>query len=108
MRCEAGWGAVVRAIIAAVAIYIGQVIIDPSIVLKLNAKHQITADELREALQWPANVQVGPEIHPEHGLRWIALATTAASRQVIAALLPAPYWAGEMADTWVVKTARWV
>jgi hypothetical protein len=91
-----------------VAIYIGGVIIDPSIVAKLNTKHQVTQDELREALQWPAEVQVVREVHPEHGLRWIALATTATSREVLATLLPAPYWEGEEADTWVVKTARWV
>jgi hypothetical protein len=91
-----------------VAIYIGKAIIDPPIVAKLNTKHQVTQDELREALEWPAKVRVAREVHPEHGLRWIALARTATSREVIATLLPAPYWEGEEADTWVVKTARWV
>jgi hypothetical protein len=92
----------------AVAIYIGKAIIDPPIVAKLNTKHQVTQDELREALEWPAKVRVAREVHPVHGLRWIALARTATSREVIATLLPAPYWEGEKADTWVVKTARWV
>jgi hypothetical protein len=91
-----------------VAIYIGQVIIDPSIVAKLNTKHQVTQDELREALQWPASVHVAREVHPEHGPRWIAVARTGASREIIATLLPAPEWEGDAADTWVVKTARWV
>lgn len=75
----------------AVAIYIGKAIIDPPIVAKLNTKHQVTQDELREALEWPAKVRVAREVHPVHGLRWIALARTATSREVIATLLPAPY-----------------
>lgn len=89
-------------------IYIGWVVIDPSIIMKLNTKHQVTEHELREALQWPATVSAAPEEHPEHQLRWVALATTSENREVIAALIPAPEWAGEDADTWVVVTARWI
>ena len=89
-------------------IYIGQLIVDPTIVSKLNTKHQVTEVEVREAFQWPARVEVGLEVHPEHGLRWVALGSTAAGREIIAWLLPTPDWAGDLADTWVVKSARWV
>lgn len=90
------------------AIYIGRLVIDPGIVAKLNMKHQVTMDELRDALQWPARVHAAVEDHPDHGVRWLALGMTAGSREVLATLLPTPSWEGERADSWVVKTARWV
>ena len=90
-------------------IYISRVIVDPSIVAKLNEKHQVTVGEVREALQWPARVRVAREDHPKHGLRWIVLGSTGSDRELIAALIPALEWEdGERAEDWVVKTARWL
>lgn len=90
-------------------IYIGDVIVDDTIIAKLNTKHQVTRAELRQALMWPARVDVAPDYDPDNGgWRWVAVATTAEGRLVICWLLPAPEWEGEDAQTWVVKTARWV
>lgn len=90
------------------AIYIGLTIVDPGVIPKLNEKHQVTEAEVKEALQWPAKVRAALENDPKHGERWVALAEVGSGRPLIAWLLPAPDWAGEQADTWVVKTARWV
>jgi hypothetical protein len=97
-----------RAGMHAVAIYIGRVIVDPGVVAKLNTKHQVTHDEVREALEWPAKVRVAIEDHPQHGRRWVVVGQTGSSRELIAALLPTPEWEGDRADTWVLKTGRWI
>ena len=73
-----------------------------------DTKHQVTLDEVREALEWPAKVRVATEDHPEHGFRWIVIGQIGSSRELIAALLPTPDWEGDRADTWVLKTGRWV
>lgn len=90
------------------AIYIGLVLVDPSVVDKLNRKHNVTEAEVKEALQWPARIRGGWEEDPEHGKRWVTIATVASGREMLAALLPSPAWADEQAETWVVKSARWV
>lgn len=89
-------------------IYIGLAIVDPGVVPKLNEKHNVTEQDVKEALQWPAIVRTAPEAHPEHGDRWVAYATLFNNQPILAWLLPAPEWAGELADTWVVKSAYWV
>ena len=90
------------------SIYIGLIVADLSTIAKINEKHHLTLDEVREALQWPAPARVGYEDHPEPGGRWIAVGTVAGGRDLIAALLPSPMFAGSGADTWVLKTARWI
>ena len=90
------------------AIYIGLAIIDDSVVAKLNSKHQVTLAELLEAIQWPARVEAAFENHSDHGARWLVWARTSQGRELLAVILPTPAWEGSQADTWVVKTARWV
>ncbi len=89
-------------------IYIGMLIVDPTVLDKLNRKHSVTEAEVREAFQWPASVDAVFEDHPEHGARWVGLATLASGREVFGALLPAQAWAGADAEDWVLKTARWL
>lgn len=89
------------------AIYLGILEFDPSIRSKVNGKHHVTPDEVREALQWPARAETAWEEHPEHGRRVVALGSTADGREVVAWLLPLPHW-DDGTDTWIVKTARWV
>ena len=90
------------------SIYIAVVHVDLTVVDKLNRKHSVTRAEVQEALQWPARVEAGYEDHPVHGGRWVVVGTVVGGREIIASLLPAPYWAGDRAEDWVVKTARWL
>ena len=89
-------------------VYLGLIDADESIKAKIQEKHNITLAEVKEAVQWPARAQVAFEDHPEHGERWIAVGETAEHREVVAWLLPVPEYAEGAADTWRVKTARWV
>lgn len=89
-------------------VYLGLIDADPSVIDKIQRKHNITLDEVREALQWPAAARAAADDHSEHGWRVIAVGETATGRTVIAALLPAPPWAGRAAETWTLKTARWL
>jgi hypothetical protein len=91
-----------------VSIYVGRVVIDDSIAAKIREKHSITPEEVREALEWPAQVRAAEEWHEYHGHRWVALGRTATDREVLAVLLPTPDWEDARADTWVLKTARWL
>lgn len=88
--------------------YFGELRIDPATEDKLHRKHNgITLDEVKEAIQAPAETQAGWEEHEEHGWRVIALGKVAGGRRVLCALVPIPEW-DDYADTWMVKTARWV
>ncbi len=90
------------------AVHLGLIVADPSKLALIQQNHSITLEEIRDALQWPAKVRVAEETHPEHGWRVIAVGASATGREVIAALLPEPAWAGLAADTWRVRTARWL
>jgi hypothetical protein len=89
-------------------VYLGQLVIDPEIEDKLHRKHKgITFADVVEAIQWPAKALAAWEDHPVHGRRVVALGTVASGRRVICCLDPIPDW-DEYADTWKVRTARWV
>lgn len=86
-----------------VSIYLGFLIIDPTVEDKLRHKTPaLTGDEVREALQAPAAAHAAWEDHPVHGLRVIANGVTASGRPILAALEPVDVNDG----TWAVKTAR--
>jgi hypothetical protein len=88
-----------------VSVYIGLILVSPEVQLKLHEKHRgLTADEVREAVQWPARPQVRWETHPDHGRRLVVLGTTAEGREVITWLSAVDPSDG----TWVVRTARYV
>jgi hypothetical protein len=94
--------------VVAASVYLGLIVAEPSIERKIREKHQITLAEVREALQWPARAETVEEDHPRHGHRWIATGSCADGREVIACLLPLPPYLGPLADTWTLKTARWL
>jgi hypothetical protein len=83
------------------------VIVDESVNDKLRQKHHITYDEVVEALQWPAKARAAWDDHPDYGRRLIAMGSVASGREVIGYLEPLPEW-DDHADTWDIKTARWV
>ncbi|WP_405070420.1 hypothetical protein OG558_12755 [Kribbella sp. NBC_01510] len=90
------------------SVYLGLITADPGIEAKIQEKHHITLAEVREALQWPAQAQTVEEDDPEHGHRWVAVGQSAGDRLVIAWLLPLPPYMGSLADTWTLKSARWL
>lgn len=85
------------------SIYIGLVIVDPSIEDKLRHKTpSLTGAEVREALQYPSDALAAWEDDPVHGERVIAEGSTASGRVILAALHPVDVSDG----TWALKTAR--
>lgn len=87
--------------------YLGLLTINGPTNDKINCKHHITFDEVREAIQWPAPTEVTWEDHPYYGWRLLAYGIVAAGRGVFCVLKPVPPW-DDYADTWEVQTARWV
>jgi hypothetical protein len=93
----------------ATSVYLGLIVDDPGIEAKIRGKHYgITLADVREALQWPAQAETVEDNHPEHGHRWVAVGQNAEGRFVIAWLLPLPPYMGSLADTWTLKSARWL
>lgn len=82
-------------------IYIGFVVIDPSIAAKIRARG-VTEAEVREAVQWPATSRSVWEDHPKHGKRVVAFGTSSAGRRILAWLHPVDPEDG----TWSLRTAR--
>jgi hypothetical protein len=83
-------------------VYIAQIVIDASIVAKINSKHNVTREEVVEAIQWPAATRAAWEDHPLHGRRLIASGRTASDRRILAVLQPV-----DAADgTWRLRSAR--
>lgn len=88
--------------------YFGQLRIDSATEDKLHRKHDgITFDDVVEAIQAPAESLAQWEFDETHSWRVIALGAVASGRQVICALVPIPEW-DDYADTWMIKTARWI
>ena len=87
--------------------HLGQLVIDESVRAKLNTKHNISFDEVKEAIQHPARARAKWDNHPVHGRRVAAIGTVASGRAVLCILIPVPEY-DENADTWLVKTARWL
>lgn len=89
-----------------VAIWLRTVLIDDAPRQKISSKHGLVVDDVIEAFQWPAEVQVAVEDHPEHGWRVIALGVTYDGKEVIGYLFPEPPEAMASAETWFVGSAR--
>ena len=88
--------------------HFGQLVIGPGVEDKLHRKHNgLTVDDVKEAIQWPAQAQAGWEDHPVHGERVVAVGSVASGRRLICWLDPIPEW-DPRADTWTVRTARWI
>lgn len=88
-------------------VYFGQLVIDGPTRQKLHNKHNITFEEVKAAIQWPARPRVKWEDHPYYGRRVVALGEAANGEHVLWILKPLPEH-DEHADTWEVKTARWL
>lgn len=86
--------------------YFGQLVIDEPTNAKLNSKHHITFDQVKDAILWPAHPRAKWENHPYYGRRVVAYGE-AAGEPVLCILKPVPEH-DENADTWEVKTARWL
>jgi hypothetical protein len=87
--------------------YLGRLVIDDQIRRKIQAKHHITFDDVVEAIQYPAKAEAEWEDHPDYGRRLVAGGAVATGRRVLCILKPVPLW-DPHADTWDIKTARWV
>lgn len=83
-------------------IYIGYVDVPPAIEDKIRKKHNLTGDEVREAMQWPAAARAAWEEHPVHGRRVIASGHTYSGRPILAWLQPVDVSDG----TWRLRSAR--
>jgi hypothetical protein len=79
-----------------------EVRIDETVADKIRTKHNMTPEEVREALVLRPDVDRRWENHPEHGRRLLAEGTTYEGRPVLAALLPVDVDDG----IWMLKTAR--
>ena len=92
-----------------VGMYFGELRIDPGTEDKLHRKHRgITSKDVVEAIQWPARCEAIWEEHPDHGERAVAIGAVADGRELICALTPLPERDGQQADTWIIRTARWL
>jgi len=80
------------------------IVIDPPTVDKIKSKHNVTADEVEEALLMRLDVEARWEDHPKHGRRVVAIGSTATRRELVAALEPIDVDEG----IWRLKTARWL
>lgn len=86
-------------------VYVAVLIIDPSIEMKIRAKHPpLTGDEVREALVYRADLEAGWEDHEVHGRRLKVRTTTYSGVEFIAYLLPANEGDPEE-GTFILKTA---
>jgi len=92
--------------VSAVGIHLGRIQCDAAIEAKLRSKTpSLTSDEVREAVQWPAESRSAWEDHPQHGRRVVAKGELADGTVIMAWLLALPAWDQE-ADTWNIMTAR--
>ena len=87
------------------SIYIAEIRIADSIELKIKTKHNVTPEEVREALVLRNDVRAGWENHPAHGERVVALGTTYRGRPILAVLVPVDP-ADPLDGVWILKTAR--
>lgn len=90
------------------AISIVDLDIRPGGLAKLAGKHNLTEDEVRGLLQWPARVRIAFDTDPEHGPRWVALVVAPGGAEFFAALLPIPPYDGDSATRWELVTAYWL
>jgi hypothetical protein len=83
-------------------VYIAEIRIADAIERKIMTKHNVTPQEVKEALVLRSDVRAGWEDHPVHGLRVVALGTTSEGRPILASLYPVDPRDG----IWTLMTAR--
>ncbi|GAA2701870.1 hypothetical protein Apa02nite_100410 [Actinoplanes palleronii] len=84
------------------AVYIAEIHISAPTERKINTKHYVTSDEVREALVLRKDVEAAWDDHPQHGRRVVALGQTAAGRPILAVLQEVDPSDG----VWNLRTAR--
>ena len=83
-------------------VWIGRVIVPPSVEVKLRMRRGITGDEVRAACEWPAQpLRAGHHDDPEHGRRLIVYARDEQNRVLKVVLQPVDPEDG----TWRLRTA---
>jgi hypothetical protein len=86
------------------SIYLGDILCPAPVVEKINLKHGVSEDEVREAVQWPARPKaywIGLDDDPR-GPRAVAVGRTRAGRLLQVVLYPV----GDSAEgTWRLGTA---
>jgi uncharacterized DUF497 family protein len=88
-------------------VHLGRLVIDGPTRQKIHRKHNITFDEVVEAIQWPARARAAWEQHDAYGMRLVVVGSVATGREVLCILKPMPEW-DDNADTWDIQTARWM
>lgn len=82
--------------------WIGEVEIPPDVAEKIKSKHDVTPDDVREAICWGAADEVGWHDHEVHGRRLLAVGTPYhRSYRIIVVLVPVDRTDGR----WRCKTA---
>lgn len=84
--------------------WIAEVIADPAIELKINTKHNITLDDVREACCFGAHEDARWHNHKDYGRRMIVKGRNGDGRLLIAILRPQDRDMG----IWECRTARWL
>jgi hypothetical protein len=88
-------------------VYFGLLVATPVTKAKLNGKHNITTEQVRAAIQWPARLRRAKwDDHPRYGRRMVTVGDTQ-GKPVLCILKPIPEY-DENADTWEIQTARWL
>ena len=86
-------------LVAVPGVYIGWISISPAVAEKIQTKHGITPDEVREACS--GHTVAKWEVHPEHGRRLLVIGTTGGGRTLKVVLQPIDPRDG----TWRLRTA---
>lgn len=84
------------------AIWIGEIVITPEVEAKINAKHDVTADEVREAAAFGAAWEARWHSHPVYGDRLLVKGDTYQGRPLLVTLKELD----ETDGRWEYKTAR--
>ena len=86
-------------------LYFGQIECPETVIAKINSKHGLTEQDVRDAVQWPARpiraFWIGLDDDPR-GPRAVAIATTLDGRRIKVVLYPAD---GPFEGTWRLGTA---
>ena len=85
------------------SIYIALVEVDDD--SHISTKHNLTLQDVRDAVQWPAKARAALDHDENHGSRWLAMGTDSRGRDLIVWLAPVPRAFGEVAETWLLITA---
>jgi hypothetical protein len=82
-------------------VWIAQVEFDPEIASKVQTKHNIDPDEVREAICFGKHRRASWDEHPEYGRRLIVIGDNYAGVSIVAYLKPI----NEADGTWECRTA---